>query len=1520
MSGRTYALGALFAVATFAAPVWAELTFTEAGLPDDSGWTSTAWTAGDKTLTEDTAFTGVTGGSSSAITVTATGYNLSLSGSGTGTQITWNGTIAADTIYLKQGRFSPANSASLGFLGSAKVYIKGQFFADAWASGATATGISLSNEFYLAPSTYTEGNFNNVSIRVHDGNLALTGKVTLLPASSTEKGTVKVKTGNAASANRTLTLSQLDLTKVAVGGNTTECLTVEGDLKVVFANGATLNLPASVANAGWVKVLTDGKADATSFEALTVQLDGAAVDSNQYTVVKNAATGSVKVAPAREPVSLERTLSTANEHWTAGVEEALWGSAGVNPSEIDSVTLAVGTPSELTLSEETTVASLTLNGPSALTFKPTTSEETTTGSLTVLSSTAVNTDTDVSDITATLGTVTLASGKTLTMNGLAFSAMTNNGGALCFKGGTANSTLLQTFDGKMTLRDGANVTLPDQYAMTSAQRFIADSGTATLTLYNINESDGVVDTDGDETIQVKNGAQLTLKARDLGGWNGYRGNHLVVAVRGTGSKITAGAYDAEPGCFVGRVVLADGGEIAGGSTASAALDFYGDTSTNADYPEIYVSSGTGTWSGYLWRNKGLVVKVAEGATFVLSGTLKSKDANNKALTKVGAGEMKITAAQTENSGAYIINEGQLTFSTETELTLSNTISGTGTLGKSGAGTLTLTGTLSNFTGRLEVAEGTLVIPAGKESADSTIGAGAQLALVLSSEQLAAGYTSPLASESIVFKKEVNGSLVDVTAEDGTTENGKFTPNLNTWEGDTKKNGIYAWSDDANWSKGSAPAAGDHVVVALGEGIGMPTLTADTTVAALSITGRGELDLAGFTLTANRIKGESQETTTLTLKGTGTVKLNASTTLERKTLETLSLTVPSGVTLATELTGNDGNPIFENVAIAFADGASWMSHGWLELAGTVTVENGSDLALAMLKSAPPSIWGEGTLKKLGAGTLTINGMGGTHANPLVIEAGTLNLTSDSTATFSGGISGAGALKIGSGTVILTQANTYTGGTEIASDATLKLTATAAQTLLGNLSGSGALAIGDGTAAATVALTGLNEGYSGTITVAERSTLSNGTSEATVPFGKGSIVNNGLLKLTGPAAEASTVYAQLPPVSGSGDITFCSESATRIAGAITTTGTVTIEGTQKKSLNEETTITLPAAVVVFGRDSRDFTNASASIEGPSIAIGAGATLARNDEASSVTIADGRTLSGTGSVSGTGTIGVPITFAKGSVLDATSDVGIALTGKVTGTIYVKLTAATTVLTTTSDAELDRTTQLAFASDATSQTFAEGGYRFVETQTTSDKTVTHSFTVMAKVTLSSEISAEISGSDEALNAIYNAVAMAKNYGPEISTVTAVKVMSTDFVTEPETSSPNALALFKNLYALATAADVPLAGGIYEGTVTVYYDFGISEMHVKSASLVDAEAAQLYVLLCAKVATLGTVPADYASDTTVTLYKGEAALNAVEPTNEQLTAMGLTPTAGEKWFAVPMADLDTGTHAFTVHASQTTP
>ncbi|MCI6590339.1 MAG: hypothetical protein MSB12_04535 [Lentisphaeraceae bacterium] len=559
---------------------------------------------------------------------------------------------------------------------------------------------------------------------------------------------------------------------------------------------------------------------------------------------------------AVEPSKLADVGASAN--WSG-----LWGE---EPTEMDTVGLNVtaanaaltmgttATVAGLAIGSETAVGPLTLTGSGSLTSTTTT----------------IATDTDVSAITASLGAVSIGSGKTLTIgaNGT-FTALTGAGGALCFKGrtvspgGTVDSELLKTFNGSMTLRDGADVTLLNSYTLLSGQRFIADSGTSALMLYA--GSDRVADEDEDETIQVKNGAQLTLKARDLGGWQGYAGANLVVAVRGKDSKITADSYTDQPGCFVGRVVLADGGEIEGGSESTASLNFFGDTSGNADYPEIYVPSGTGTWSGYLWRNKGLIVKVEEDATFVLSGILKSKNTNNQALKKVGAGEMKITANQAENSGDYIINEGTLTFVTEDELTLSNTIFGSGTVKKSGAGTLSLTGTVSTS---VTVSAGTLKLRASVPSGSITVAGGrlemplpssaktvaaegneGTLVLILTDAQVAQGnLPTQLSWTGDVSKVEVrnsNGALLPRTVSKD-NESGVLV--LSTRAALTKK-----WtSGSASWEAGlSGFALGDDVVFG-NNASGTITVPVKTTVGEMTVNGTYAFSLSPGGLTASTI--------------------------------------------------------------------------------------------------------------------------------------------------------------------------------------------------------------------------------------------------------------------------------------------------------------------------------------------------------------------------------------------------------------------------------------------------------------------------------------------------------------------------------------------------------------------------------------------------------------------------------------------------------------------------------------------
>lgn len=821
------ATGALFAVAMAVAPAWAELTLTAVGLPDDSGWTSTAWTAGNKTLTEDTAFTSVTGGAS---TITATGHNISLEGAERGTQITWDGTIAADTIYLKQGRFSPANSASLGFLGSAKVYVKGQFFADAWQKAPT--GINLSNEFYLAPSTYTEGNFNNVSIRVNEGNLTLTGKVTLLPESTSIKGTVKVKTSNAASANRTLTLSQLDLTQVAVGGNTTECLTVDGYLTVVFADGATLNLPTTVVDQGWVKVLTAGKVNIASFNSLTVKLGGAAVDSQRYTVVKNAATGSVKVMTARESRDFDRTLSTANEQWTAGAEETLWGSAGVNPSEIDSVALTVATPSTLTLSKETMVTSLTLNGPSALTFAPTTSGETTTGSLTVLSSTAVNTNTDVSAITASLGTVTLASGKTLTAkSALDFSSITAGSGATV-KYTAPRGSIAKVDNATVELAAGAStingITLPS-----AGGTYKVSSGTytgmtlaITNTQTNYDFAGGKLTFNGEfsfgrATATISGGKIYAEKMVTVQGNNEGRtssvtqtGGDIILSGTGDGTSTQNATVMFGHWPNATSTYTLSGGSIK--ATNGGGMRFGNDS------PSTLALSGTGLLKvGGIWGDGDTNCALNQSGGILSLGSEGFKAINRLAVTMTGG---ELNAYATNTIAQPITLNGPTTFSADAdcEMTVQGALSGSGALT---IGTATATGAVNLGTQRPKIA---------------AIADGATLKLTATDlESAGRAIILPTTATSAIAKERfsvVNSTGVAMTVTGTSLADGQLTLTLEASEatlilGDLSDvwSGATAWPNTGNVTINAAQLTEDKTVTIPAPAEGTRALTQVTVV-------------------------------------------------------------------------------------------------------------------------------------------------------------------------------------------------------------------------------------------------------------------------------------------------------------------------------------------------------------------------------------------------------------------------------------------------------------------------------------------------------------------------------------------------------------------------------------------------------------------------------------------------------------------------------------------------------------------
>ena len=1284
-----------------------------------------------------------------------------------------------------------------------------------------------------------------------------------------------------------------------------------------------------------------------------------------------------------------------------------WSTASWVPSppvnDASNVTLTVSGKRTLTMNESASVIRLTVDdvadGENALTIARTDSNKLTA------TTTTINADTTVNAGAASLGTVTIAADKTLTVKenwanvAKNVPTTTTNRGKIRFEGGSAETPIVFSMGSTKDANPGALVMAPG-----SVVKLTATGGNK---VYNITGETG-----GDKANV------LLYSGQNWGMTNGSVVSNVKLIVPSTDNC----DFWLRPGITDATVDLELQGRKLTGDTGSGTI-VLGDFVTNAEVVANgkSLSVQTGRISGTAGFDSAIAVDNSGEGTFTVALTYGA------ALTINENG--CVTVAEGGSLTGTVTVTGKLTYAADA--TPTNTITNNGTIAADGENVVVnLTGATLSGSGTYAVKNvATLILPAGKEGT-MEVPAGATLALVLSPEQLAFEYVShATGTGTIVFKKEVDGTLVDVTAEDGTTtENGTFTPNLNTWEGDTETDGVYAWSNDNNWSKGKVPAAGDRVVVALGDGIGTPTLTENTTVVELSITGKGSLKLAGFTLTANRIKGESQETTALTLEGTGTVKLNASSTFERKTLENLSLTVPSDVTLATELLIGSDNPIFADVAITFDDGASWKSHGWLQLDGTVTVANAGNLELAMLNTAQPSLSGSGKLKKRGAGTLTVNGMGGTHANPLEIEAGTLNLTTGtgSTATFTGGISGDGALKIGSGTVDLTQANTYTGGTEIAEGATLKLTATSAQTLSGNISGAGKLVIGDGTAASSVTLNGTlgtvtGEGDSAqascslALEVASGSTLTlnntvpttlskalagggavnigTGTKAAVTLAAKGNnaaltvaanatlnvetgappetieedtpksiadgktVTNNGTLTLTsgyGYFNVAGTGKTVVPGSdflfgigSANGDNPFSNglevpaSANFRIrpwnhAWTIIATGTASVNGSiTKEGGHDYAAVTLQIAAGTTLSGSSTFSIPVTFANDASATMASDATFTFSSALTvptnvtlpgTVTLATGATLSGTGKLSGTFTCQSGATVEAGPTLSG-SVVTFADGAKLLAKLTYSPNPATVVrytLQCASTPTFGGTVKISTPGYDLSVIKAPGLElsKFVVDEMSEKKDIQLRLVEDALMTFCKPV---ITGTPDNMTDEEEEILSERITNQFLEVMAQYGVVGSPTSASADPAKPNAKVegalLFEHVVNAAYVEDAPVA--------LVSYDFGVSDITVKSANLSDdpKAAAQLYVLVCAKVSNgkPAITAAGYANDTTVSLWlegkvcDGTAGNGpkATELTNEQLTGLGLTRGTGEKWFAVPMAGLDVGTHKFTVKATK---
>jgi autotransporter-associated beta strand protein len=616
---------------------------------------------------------------------------------------------------------------------------------------------------------------------------------------------------------------------------------------------------------------------------------------------------------------------------------------------------------------------------------------------------------DLGDVSGGNGTVTVASTKTLTINGgvtNSYSGIITGSGGL-EKDGTSTQVLTgaNTYTGPTVVGFGATIQLgsggttgsitsdvsglgglsfdrsnPYVYSNAlSGSLGIAQQGTGTTTLSGANTYSGAT-TVNNGTLQagstsafggatglsfVSVNASGTLALNGFNNTIGWLGGSGAVSL---GSSTLTVAYPTSSTTFSGLITGAGGSLVSSGQTLEL--------------------SGGNTYTGTTTITSGSTL-IADNSLGFATGTGPLVIASGGTLQVGPGGEMPLGII----SNSSISNSGTLSFTNSTNQTFGGNISGAGVLNQFGSGTLTLAGN-NSFSGFTQVEFG--VLAAGSTTAFG--GAGNSNFTLESGAVLVLG----VFSNSIGSIQGDSSTLIDMGGG-GTTltiaGNNQTSPFMGTIQGGgginlTGVNAVTTLSGANTYTGGTTIASGFLIA---DNATGSATGTGNITVDPVSILQIGNTDTGGSVAAPN-----------ITNNGTIELARTDSTTLASNISGTggISMLASGNFTL----TGNNsysgptfivGGKLTAGSGTAFGNGLS-----------AVDIIAGGTMALGSFANSVGSVTGDSTtFINLGTGELT---------------TGALNTTT----TFAGVISGAGVFEVvGSSETILTGANTFTGGISI-----------------------------------------------------------------------------------------------------------------------------------------------------------------------------------------------------------------------------------------------------------------------------------------------------------------------------------------------------------------------------------------------------------------------------------------------------------------------------------------------------------
>ena len=801
---------------------------------------------------------------------------------------------------------------------------------------------------------------------------------------------------------------------------------------------------------------------------------------------------------------------------------------------------------------------------------------------------------------------------------------------------------------------------------------LAQMGSHTLTLTGANTLGG---------ISIGSGSTLQLG-------DGTNGSLIFVGSSGIADNGTL-AVDLPSSLTLNQDITGSGAlnQIGAGTTILTGTNSYtGGTTIAGGTLQIGSGSTSGSVSGDIVDNATLAFDRSDNLIYAgaISGT--------GAVIQEGFGTTILTGASTYSGGTTIssgalqlgnggttgaiagdvVDNGQLNFDRSDNLTFSDVISGTGSVGQAGGGTLTLSGT-NSYSGGTNISGGILAVSDGTNLGSGTVafanGATLQFlggtSLALEGSLGTGGGTIDTNGYTVSW----SGTMADAS---GATGNGLTKTGA----------GTLILTGGNSYTGGTTISAG---ILQVGNGGTAGSITGDVTDnAALAFDLSSALSFGGAISGSGAV--DQNGSGVLTLSGTNT--FTGGTNINAGTLSVSSdanlgtggtLAMAAGTTLATTATDSfahdvtvTGDPTFSVAAGTTTTWSGLISDGGS--AGTIEIAGGGTFKPTNTANS----YSGGTIVRAGS-TLSIDADGelGAAAGGLTLgdasTSGTLNVASSftlgagrSVALAAGGgtidsnsgvafeigqgISGAGALTVtGAGTLTLAGASSYSGGTtlsggtlqlgdgttagtiagDVADNGALIFNEAGDVTMAGAISGSGTLTQNDATGH-TVSLTGTNTYTGGTTITAGILSIGNGGSTGSIT---GDILDNAALVFD---RTGTLIYGGA--ISGTGTVSQSGSGTTVLTGDGTYTGGTTIAAGTLQIGNSGTTGSITGDVadngtIAFDRSDSLIFAGAISGTGALAQIGAGTTIlsGTNTYGGGTTIAAGTLQIGNGGTTG-------------------------------------------------------------------------------------------------------------------------------------------------------------------------------------------------------------------------------------------------------------------------------------------------